>query len=223
VGIPDDFGAETMEGRVLPTCLAEIDRCRPYFIGILGERYGWVPKEIPSELANIWPWLRDYPEHSVTALEMLHGVLRNPAMAKHAFFYFRDPAYLDTLSPTQQQACREESAQRMRRLAALKQAIRDSGIPVREPYHDASELGALVLRDMTGVIEELYPEESAPGALYREAMDHEAFAGSRARVYVGRGEYFDCLGQHPCRFDAWSLAEEWRQLADSYEGVQGLS
>jgi hypothetical protein len=44
VGIPDDFGAETMEGRVLPTCLAEIDRCRPYFIGILGERYGWVPK-----------------------------------------------------------------------------------------------------------------------------------------------------------------------------------
>jgi hypothetical protein len=24
-------------------CLAEIKRCRPYFIGLLGERYGWVP------------------------------------------------------------------------------------------------------------------------------------------------------------------------------------
>ena len=26
-------------GEVLPVCLTEIDRCRPYFIGILAERY----------------------------------------------------------------------------------------------------------------------------------------------------------------------------------------
>jgi preprotein translocase subunit SecA/nephrocystin-3 len=29
------------EGKVLPLCLAEIKRCCPYFIGLLGERYGW--------------------------------------------------------------------------------------------------------------------------------------------------------------------------------------
>ncbi len=28
-------------GQVLPLCLAEIERSRPYFIGLLGERYGW--------------------------------------------------------------------------------------------------------------------------------------------------------------------------------------
>ena len=28
-------------GEVLPICLAEIDRARPYFIGMLGDRYGW--------------------------------------------------------------------------------------------------------------------------------------------------------------------------------------
>src|SRR5437870_13847319 len=28
---------------VIATCLEEIDRCRPYFIGILGSRYGWSP------------------------------------------------------------------------------------------------------------------------------------------------------------------------------------
>ena len=28
---------------------------------------------------------------SVTELEILHGVLNDPDMAKHAFFYFRDP------------------------------------------------------------------------------------------------------------------------------------
>jgi hypothetical protein len=30
-------------GEVLPICLAEIDRARPYFIGMLGERYCWPP------------------------------------------------------------------------------------------------------------------------------------------------------------------------------------
>jgi hypothetical protein len=34
---------QTERGETLPLCLAEIDRCRPYFISLLGERYGWVP------------------------------------------------------------------------------------------------------------------------------------------------------------------------------------
>ena len=43
------------------------------------------------------PWLREHRTHSVTELEILHGVLNNPGMADHAFFYFRDPAYLERL------------------------------------------------------------------------------------------------------------------------------
>lgn len=31
------------ENRVLDVCLANIDNARPFFIGLLGERYGWVP------------------------------------------------------------------------------------------------------------------------------------------------------------------------------------
>ena len=34
---------EAERGEVLPICLAEIDRARPFFVGMLGERYGWVP------------------------------------------------------------------------------------------------------------------------------------------------------------------------------------
>src|ERR1035437_3916025 len=30
-------------GRVIRTCLEEIDHCRPYFLGLLGDRYGWMP------------------------------------------------------------------------------------------------------------------------------------------------------------------------------------
>lgn len=72
-GITDEIKAE---GKVLPVCLAEIDRCRPYFIGILGERYGWVPEEIPADLVETQPWLAAHRSQSVTALEILHGVLR---------------------------------------------------------------------------------------------------------------------------------------------------
>ena len=39
------------EGKVLPICLAEIELCRPYFMGLLGERYGWVLEKIDEELA----------------------------------------------------------------------------------------------------------------------------------------------------------------------------
>ena len=36
---------QSERGEVLPICLPEIQRCRPYFIGVLGERYGWIPEK----------------------------------------------------------------------------------------------------------------------------------------------------------------------------------
>ena len=74
-GVTDEQKAE---GAVLPICLAEIERTRPYFIGMLGERYGWVPDEIPRDLADREAWLADDTGRSVTEMEILHGVLREP-------------------------------------------------------------------------------------------------------------------------------------------------
>lgn len=34
--------------QVLGLCLQLIDRCRPFFVGILGERYGWLPTDRKS-------------------------------------------------------------------------------------------------------------------------------------------------------------------------------
>ncbi|MCF8160484.1 MAG: DUF4062 domain-containing protein [Polaromonas sp.] len=83
-------------GEVLPICLAEIDRARPYFIGMMGERYGWIP---PSEgfapdLLERQPWLKKHlGGKSVTELEILHGVVNNRRMKDRAFFYCRSPGY----------------------------------------------------------------------------------------------------------------------------------
>lgn len=36
---------EAEQRKTLEICLDEIDRARPFFVGILGERYGWVPPQ----------------------------------------------------------------------------------------------------------------------------------------------------------------------------------
>ena len=186
---------EAQRGEVLPICLAEIDRCRPYFIGLLGERYGWMPREIPTELVEEQPWLAEHRGQSVTELEILHGVLRDPAMANRACFYLRDPSYVDGVPADQRGDFVEADPEARAKLAALKERIRSSGLAVRD-YPDPQALGGLVLRDLTVAINQEFPPEEAPDPLQREALEHEAFAQSRTGVYIGRPEYFDRLDAH---------------------------
>jgi hypothetical protein len=72
-GVSDEANAE---GKVLPLCLAEIEHCRPYFIVLLGERYGWAPE--PRQLKARGDSQRQQSEkRSTTDVEMLHGVLKD--------------------------------------------------------------------------------------------------------------------------------------------------
>jgi hypothetical protein len=162
-GVTDEQKAE---GQVLPICLAEIARSRPYFIGLLGERYGWVPDAIDPVLVEQEGWLAEVAGRSVTELEILHGVLNDPTMAEHAFFYLRDPAYVEGKAPDQfreiatpdeiasfgPQEAERRAAERRGKLANLKDRIERSGLPVRENYPDPRSLGTLVLADLTAVI-----------------------------------------------------------------------
>ncbi len=204
---------EEQKGEVLPICLEEIQRCRPYFLGLLGERYGWIPDEISDELVEQHPWLHEHQGSSVTELEILHGVLNNPKMADHAFFYFRDPGYIETLPAEQQPTYREipaseeieyygpaESEERARlrrqKLSGLKEMIRTSGFPLRENYPTPQVLGEWVLADLGNVIEQLFPAGGMPDALDQEVLGHETFARSRHGVYVSDSALIETLNQH---------------------------
>ncbi len=192
-GVTDE---EAAEGKVLPICLAEIERCRPFFIGLLGERYGWVPQQIPDELVKLQPWLAEHSQKSVTELEIIYGVLRNPDMANRAIFYFRDPAYVRRIPADQRADFLEEDPGHQERLRVLKQTIHESDVAFHDNYPDPQTLGQRVLEDLTVVINQQYPPESKPNPLDREAAEHEAFARSRTGVYIGRQEYFDRLDEH---------------------------
>ena len=67
--------------QVLDLCLQQIDECRPFFLGILGERYGWVPTRYPADALKKYGWIQHHTGKSVTELEILHGVLQKPAWA----------------------------------------------------------------------------------------------------------------------------------------------
>ncbi len=111
---------------MLPLCLAEIQRCRPYFIGLLGEHYGWVPDSISADLLESQEWLKEHLQQSVTELEILHGVFREKQMHGSAYFYFRDPKYLESVPEGRRQEFISESDEAARKLVKLKKKIRDA-------------------------------------------------------------------------------------------------
>ena len=46
---------EDSENAVLDVCLSMIDSSRPFFIGLIGNRYGWIPsqKQMDTVLAKL--------------------------------------------------------------------------------------------------------------------------------------------------------------------------
>ena len=180
---------QAQRGEVLPICLAEIDRSRPYFMGFIGDRYGWVPEKHQYDLSLLveQPWLDEHRGgKSVTELEMLHGVLNNPAMAGRAFFYFRNSEY----SQSKGGAYLSEGPDYSVKLEALKDRIRTSGFPVVENYPNPE-----AREDLWKVIDEAYPEEDVPDPLTLERRKHEAYGGSRLGLYLGGKQYFQALNK----------------------------
>ncbi|MDB4458223.1 tetratricopeptide repeat protein, partial [Akkermansiaceae bacterium] len=189
---------EAEQGKVLPICLAEIDRARPYFMGFIGERYGWVPEEseYPEVVVEREPWLKQHQGgKSVTELEMLHGVLNNPQMAGRAFFYFRDKDY----SLSKGGDYEPESPQHAAKLDQLRDRLRQSEFPVVEDYPTPEALAERVREDLLKIIEEDYPEEEVPDALTLERMRHEAYGTARCRLYLGGEKHLKALDEAVAR------------------------
>lgn len=200
-GITDEQKAE---GKVLPLCLEEIRRCRPYFIGLLGERYGWIPEpnSIPADLLEFQPWLKQHvcDRTSITELEIIHGVFGEKPMHGHAYIYFRNLSYSGTLPAEKRKAFLAETTEAAGKLKKLKnriRAARDERIcELRENYATPEQLGEWVLEDFTKLIEEIYPKNETPEVLDLEAERHEAYARSRRLAFVGREDLLRRLNEY---------------------------
>ena len=177
---------ESQQGKTLPICLREIERSRPYFVCLLGERYGWTPAagQYPELLLEQQPWLRGHAGgKSVTELEILHGVLNAPEMAGRAYFYFRDSAW----SEGRDADYRSEGVDERAKLGRLKERIRSSEFPSVE-YSTPEALADRITDDLWKLIDAEYPEDEVPDELERERRSHEAYAAERRRLYIGQEE-----------------------------------
>ncbi len=196
------------EGKVLPICLEEVERCRPFFIGILGERYGWVPLEIDEDLIRKETWLAEHRERSVTELEILHGVLNHKEMQGKAFFYFRDSAWLDSISdeerykylegPTDHEIetlgidrAEQRAQERRIKLQELKKKLEDSPGTVTRIFTSPDELVEMVTEDMSRIIDELFPKDQTVNPFEMERIAHHAVSVQKSTVYVKRPLYFE--------------------------------
>lgn len=140
---------ETNSGRTIQLCLDSIDQCRPYFMCLLGDRYGWSQDKNEADAllcktfdiaSKSHPWLQGYRDRSVTELEVLYSSLFYPHLAPHSLFYFRKkpkPAI-------------DEDAAAKKKLESLKARI--AAAHAVKYYDDLSSLGNQVYADFCAAI-----------------------------------------------------------------------
>lgn len=141
---------EAEESKVVEICLEEIDRSHPFFIGLLGGRYGWIPGQesvdwtqiISDRYQDAITLIRD--GKSMTEIEIRHGVLQNPRNI-YASFYIKEMHEKD-IDPLQLQF-RQEISQ-----------IQD--FPVKS-YSNLEELAQEVIKDFDELLDSLFPIENA--------------------------------------------------------------
>ncbi|MEY3880633.1 MAG: hypothetical protein RIQ94_1429, partial [Pseudomonadota bacterium] len=195
---------EAEQGKVVRICLEEINRCRPYFLSLLGDRYGWAPIEADldhkAELLALFPFLEDSLKAglSVTELEILHGVLDNPDMAEHSFFYLRDKALSQSLAESYNTPHDYfETEQRLNdKLTALKDKVRSSGLPVRDNYASIEALAELIKQDLLAVLDTQFPEDQTPTPLEAEQNAHRSYARERCQAYIANPKDIEVLDKH---------------------------
>lgn len=89
-----NLSVEQRERKIFDICMDEISDCSPYFIGLVGDRYGWIPPkqilEFHPDLLQLETLLPGAPkEKSVTFYEFMKGVFPKGKISQTALVYIR--------------------------------------------------------------------------------------------------------------------------------------
>lgn len=136
---------ESKSGKVVDICLREIENSIPFFIGIIGDRYGWIPEpgDLNRDVVERFPSVNNYLDRhlSVTEMEMQFGVLERPE-DMHAFFFIKE---------------NEGKSDNLIMLQKLKDAVRSSRYPSMT-YASLEDLSDKVEKSFLSLLDQLYPE-----------------------------------------------------------------
>ena len=189
---------ESRNGLVLSTCIEEVDHSRPFFIGILGSRYGWQPtigdlNHLRVNVQKEKPWLeKEISEGaSITEMEIEYGVLRKMDIP-YAGFFIRDEKV-----EIPQEFREERGSEAERHLENLKKRIRSQKkYPVTE-YQSIQQFGETIKKQILAMIEAEFPPTTT---------DWE-------RALIQKQEYyFEKRSLFYCNIDIFhKLFEEWKE------------
>jgi tetratricopeptide (TPR) repeat protein len=180
---------QSRAGRVLPICLEEIDACHPFFLGLLGGRYGTSVESFSSEVLIDYPWLGGLEQCSYTELEFIRAISNKRSEEMVALIYERDSSVDIEPEPA--------GSERARRLVEFKAKIRNAGLLRRqERYRSAEELGEWVLADFTSALSQLFPEQTPPSPIERERNTQKLIRRLRGRRFIGRPTLLKRLNAH---------------------------
>jgi len=184
--------------KVLRTCLDEIERSRPFFIGLIGDRYGWTPPSEEMESALSESSIPDIDcNMSVTALEIEYGVLRSKDPPVCLFYFRESPDYA---AFTQEQcSIYKDGAEGLSKLEKIKKEIKSRfGADTKSykaEYKDnelnvSVEWAEMVASD---IIDKLRLEWGEPTFLMKTWQEQEwdrqeTFRESRTTHFAGRKE-----------------------------------
>ena len=179
---------EAQNGKVVEICLREIENSIPFFIGIIGNRYGWCPtsNELGKSVLERYDRVSDYLNRhlSVTEMEMQFGVLeRNEDM--YAYFFINDNEF------------DEDSIDYPDKLRELKRSIRENKKPdgTKYPvfsYTTKEELGNQVKSSFLTLIDELFPVKNLSN-FDKEKLVHSAQKNQLCQNYIPNEEVLNIL------------------------------
>jgi len=128
--------AESQTKQSVFLCLNEVYRS-DYFIGLIGERYGFIPTsyDVPKDDPR-YTWLDKVPiGYSITDLEIQAGALNSSSTKQNrAFFYFRNSEFLSNIPKPWSDDFLSEDENSKLKINNLKQRIRSSGFETFDGY-----------------------------------------------------------------------------------------
>ena len=134
VGInTEKLSEEKAAQKVLDVCAQSIDNSRPFFIGLIGSRYGWIPSDedwnkFISRLPQEYQFsMQDTCGKSVTEIEIMYGALNQKSLDNsNVLFFMRNfDSYEDIPSEFLDKYV-DKDPEKLDKLVALKQRIYDT-------------------------------------------------------------------------------------------------
>ncbi len=185
----------TSEDDIIGACRSIIDECRPLFLGILGGRYGWVPKDIPQSI-------------SITEDEIEHAIEKFQETGyEGVYFLFRDEASNLSISEAfRQEYLEPEGSESANKLERLKERVCSAGLnydyykaawnPSTNRFTGLNEFGSKVFDYIMNFVEKSFgPACGSSSEFDEEDSIEEIFINQRSRFFIdtGLGPVFESI------------------------------